>query len=154
MRRHASDLDARPSAFGIGRCSLFGVALRCGPVLGELLKVVDQAVELPLPVHFRSPARREAIEAFIVAHVRKHRLYLRKALPVACLARRRIDPLFHAGRVCRRFCHHGAAVLPRKNETVRTVLVDGARRQCARSVQGDAVVLLPLKAFPDSVPPH
>lgn len=68
-----------------------GVVLRCVAVHGELLDVVDQAEELPLPVDFRSPTQREAIKPFVVAHVRKHRLHRRKSLPVSCPACRRIN---------------------------------------------------------------
>lgn len=62
----------------------FGAYLRRIPMMGELFDVVDQAEELPLPIDFGLPAQREAIEPFVVAHVRKHWLHRRKALPVTC----------------------------------------------------------------------
>jgi hypothetical protein len=76
-----------------------GVDLRCVPVLGELFDIVDQAEELPLPIDFGLSAQREAIEPLVVSHVRKHRLHRRKALPVTCPTRRRINALFHPGRM-------------------------------------------------------
>ncbi len=66
--------------------------------MGELLDVVDEAEELPLPVDFATPPEGEAIEPFVVAQIPKHRLHGREALPVLHAALRGIDPTPHARR--------------------------------------------------------
>ena len=81
-------------------CALrFPRDLRCIPHVGELFDVVHQAKQQPLAVHFGTSAQREAIQSFVVPHVRKHRLDRRDTLPVLCATLGRIEALLHAHRV-------------------------------------------------------
>lgn len=66
---------------------------------GELLDVVDQAVELPLTVDFRLAAQRESGEPLVVAEIAEHGLHGAKAFAVPLPSLRGIDATFHARRV-------------------------------------------------------
>jgi hypothetical protein len=98
-------------------------------VVRELLDVVHQTKEHPLPVHFRPAAQREAIEPFVVA-----------GLPNtgSTVPNRRAYRVRPSGRSMRRFiravCVSGrGAVFPRKNITERTAVVAGVSRHRARN---------------------
>ena len=67
--------------------------------MGELLDVVDQAEELPLPIDFDATAQGEASEPLVVAHIPEDRLHGPEALPILCTALWGIDATFHARRV-------------------------------------------------------
>ena len=89
----------------------------------QLLDVVDEAEELPLPVDLRSTAQREAVEPFVVAEIAEHRFHGAEA-PAVLLA-----PSGESIRCfIRAVCVSGSgAVLPRKNMTERTAVVAGVR---------------------------
>ena len=63
---------------------------------GEFFNVVHQTKELPWRIDFRAAAQREAIEPFVVAQIRKHRLDRRKSSPILLASTRRIDARLHA----------------------------------------------------------
>ena len=61
----------------------------------QFLDVVHHAVELPLPIHLRSPSEREAVELFVVPQIAKHRLHGGEALAVSGAPLRAVDARFH-----------------------------------------------------------
>ena len=61
---------------------LRGDVLRRVPVMSELLDVVDQAEELPLPIDLGAPAQSEPIEPLVVPHIAEHRLDRPEALGI------------------------------------------------------------------------
>ena len=62
----------------------------------ELLDVVHQGEQLPLPVDLGLPALREAVQPLVVAQVGEHRLHCREAAPVQCSAFGAVDALLHS----------------------------------------------------------
>ena len=116
--------------------------------VGELLDVVHQAIERPLPIHLRATAQREAIEPLVVAQIREHRLHGRDASAVVRAALGRINPRSHTRRV--RLARRGrGAGDPRMKEG------DVPHRRRVRRAQtlraegtGHAVTLRPAKVLP------
>lgn len=120
---------ARPSwrASGCAAGPLGGV-----PRVAQLFDVVDQAEELPLPVHLRAAAQREAREPLVVPEIGKDRLHRRKrrpygARPAAVSRHRCIFRVKLSGR-------SGAG--PSKNITRRVSVRPGVRRHCTRCAHG------------------
>src|ERR1700730_18209074 len=90
--RSAQD-DAPTPVFFSSCCAAAGCF--CVAMMRELLDVVHQTVEVPLDIHLGLRAQREALEAFVVAQVRKHRLHRRHAPTVERLAAFAVDRLLH-----------------------------------------------------------
>ena len=67
--------------------------------MGELLDIVDQAEELPLPVHLLAATQREAVQPLIVPEIREHRLHRREAAAVVRAPLRGVEPTLHLLRV-------------------------------------------------------
>lgn len=67
----------------------------------QLLDVMHEAVEVPLGVHLGLCTQREAIEALVVAQVRKHRLHRGDTPRVKRFAAFAVDGLSHDLRVGR-----------------------------------------------------
>ena len=61
----------------------------------QFFNVVHETKQFPLRIDFRAPTEREAVEALVVAQVRKHRFDGRKALRVLLAALVGVDALSH-----------------------------------------------------------
>jgi len=65
-------------------------------MMRQLLDIVNQAVEVPLRVHFWVRAQCETIEPLVMAQVRENRFYRRHSPCVQRSAAFAVDRLFHA----------------------------------------------------------
>ena len=65
-------------------------------MVSQLLDVVHQAVELPLPIDLGAPAQCEAMEPLVVSEVAEDRLDSGKARGNHALAGVGVDPPFHS----------------------------------------------------------
>src|SRR5665213_886613 len=91
-------ISAHPSSIrGLSPAALLGIAMP-----GELLNVVHQAEELPLPIHLGLAPQREAREPLVVADVREDWFHRSKPSRILRTPLGRIDARFHAGRLRRR----------------------------------------------------
>ena len=77
-------------------CSVAWFAFLRITVVGQLLDVVHQGVELPLPVHLGLAAQRQAVELLVVAQVGEHRLDGGESSSIQCPALGAVDALLHA----------------------------------------------------------
>src|SRR5690606_4042362 len=65
-------------------------------VVHQLVDVVDQRKQLPLPVHFRLATQGEAIESLVVADIAEDRFDCGEALSVLLAPLRAVDTFAHA----------------------------------------------------------
>jgi hypothetical protein len=72
------------------------VFLRSVSMMRKLLDIVNQAVQVPLRVHFGQRAQREAVQALVVAQVGKHRLDDGDAPAVELATAAAVDRALHA----------------------------------------------------------
>ena len=77
-------------------CTVSWLALLRIPVVRQLLDVVHQGVQLPLPVHLGLAAQGEAVELLVVAQIAEHRLHRGEAFAVFGSAVFAVDALLHA----------------------------------------------------------
>ena len=68
----------------------------------EFLDVLNEAEQLPLPVHLRATAQREPVEPLVMAEVPEDRFDRPESLRVLGAPLGRIDPFLHPRRVGRR----------------------------------------------------
>lgn len=65
------------------------------PMMGQLLDVMSEAIELPLPLHLAVASQGEAIKSLVSSQVAEHRLHGGKAPSDHLPAELRIDPRLH-----------------------------------------------------------
>jgi hypothetical protein len=64
-------------------------------MIGQLLDIVGQAIQLPLPIHLGATPPREAIQPFVVAQVTEHRLHRGKTPGNHLATQLRVDLRLH-----------------------------------------------------------